>query len=92
MALTSFLVKADKNVDIAQSEQFKPTSSCLVFMQHIEKKLHAKEHLDLCQLTAGKAILIVNTASHCGFTPQFKALESLHKSYENKGLVFLCFH
>ncbi|MFT6507943.1 MAG: glutathione peroxidase [Colwellia sp.] len=91
MALTSFMVKAEKNVDIAQSEQLKPTSSCLAFMQHNEKKLHAKEQLDLCQLTAGKAILIVNTASHCGFTPQFKALESLHKAYENKGLVVIGF-
>lgn len=91
MALTSFMVKAEKNVDIAQSEQFKSTSSCLAFMQHNEKKLHAKEQLDLCQLTAGKAILIVNTASHCGFTPQFKALESLHKAYENKGLVVIGF-
>ncbi len=91
MALTSFMVKAEKKVDIAQSEQLKPTSSCLAFMQHNEKKLHAKEQLDLCQLTAGKAILIVNTASHCGFTPQFKALESLHKAYENKGLVVIGF-
>lgn len=39
----------------------------------------------------GKAILIVNTASACGFTPQFAGLEDLHKTYGPKGLVVLGF-
>jgi len=39
----------------------------------------------------GKAILIVNTASACGFTPQFAGLEELHKEYAAKGLVVLGF-
>ena len=39
----------------------------------------------------GKAMLIVNTASACGFTPQFGGLEELHKSYGAKGLVVLGF-
>jgi glutathione peroxidase len=39
----------------------------------------------------GKAMLIVNTASACGFTPQFGGLEDLHKSYGDKGLVVLGF-
>ncbi len=39
----------------------------------------------------GKAMLIVNTASACGFTPQFGGLEDLHKSYGGKGLVVLGF-
>lgn len=39
----------------------------------------------------GKPMLIVNTASACGFTPQFAGLEELHKTYAGKGLVVLGF-
>jgi glutathione peroxidase len=39
----------------------------------------------------GRPVLIVNTASHCGFTPQFGGLEDLHKRYGDEGLVVLGF-
>ncbi len=39
----------------------------------------------------GKTVLIINTATKCGLTPQFEALEELHQKYKSKGLMVLGF-
>jgi len=44
----------------------------------------------LCQY-AGNVVLVVNTASYCGFTKQYEGLEALHKRYSDRGLVVLGF-
>lgn len=48
------------------------------------------EKFNLCDFK-DKPILVVNTASKCGFTPQFEKLESLYKHYKDKGLLVLGF-
>ena len=45
----------------------------------------------LCEWFDGKAVLVVNTASKCGLTPQFEGLEVLHKRFHEKGLRILGF-
>jgi len=53
------------------------------------KSLDGKAH-SLAEFK-GKTLLIVNTASHCGYTGQFKGLQSLYEQYKQKGLVILGF-
>jgi glutathione peroxidase len=48
------------------------------------------ETVSLCQFK-GKVVLIVNTASQCGFTPQYEGLEALYRRYKDRGLVVLGF-
>ncbi|WDE05815.1 glutathione peroxidase [Thalassomonas viridans] len=69
----------------------KHSSDCAPFLRYTIRRLHSQVRLDLCELTAGKPLLIVNTASHCGFTPQFEGLEAIYKKYQSKGLVVLGF-
>src|SRR5262245_47173737 len=65
--------------------------SCPALLNQEYRKLHSSEDVNLCTLAAGKPMLIVNTASHCGFTPQFKGLEEAHQKYSARGLVVVGF-
>ncbi|QSX30967.1 glutathione peroxidase [Shewanella cyperi] len=89
---TSFFLPALALLSLAQLALAKPAmADCPDFLRQEMRKLHSEKTVDLCQLTAGKPVLIVNTASHCGFTPQFKGLEALHQKYKDQGLVVLGF-
>ena len=66
-------------------------ADCPSFLDHDFKKLHSSQSINLCKEFAGRPLLIVNTASHCGFTPQFKGLEALHKKFQDRGLVVVGF-
>jgi glutathione peroxidase len=65
-------------------------AACPQVLQHTFPRLQDDAPQNLCQY-AGKAVLVVNTASYCGFTGQYQGLEALHAKYEKKGLVVLGF-
>ncbi len=66
-------------------------SACPEFLDHSMRKLASKETINFCESFQGKALLIVNTASYCGYTGQFSELETLHQQYAPRGLVVLGF-
>jgi glutathione peroxidase len=55
------------------------------------RKLASEDSVNLCEAYAGKVILVVNTASKCGNTPQYDGLEDLYTEYGDDGLVVLGF-
>jgi glutathione peroxidase len=54
-----------------------------------QRLLGAKENI--CETYKGKVLLVTNVASQCGFTPQYEGLETLYKTYKDRGLVVLGF-
>ncbi|WP_166267583.1 glutathione peroxidase [Marinobacter caseinilyticus] len=66
-------------------------AECPAFLDAELRKLHSADTVNLCDIATGKPVLVVNTASHCGFTPQFKQLETLHRKYQDQGLVVVGF-
>jgi glutathione peroxidase len=63
------------------------SAACPDVLDHDMRKLRSKETVKLCEVYAGKPVLVINTASHCGFTPQFKGLEALYREYKDRGLA-----
>ena len=64
--------------------------SCPALLNKTFARLQDEAPQDLCQYS-GKVLLVVNTASYCGFTPQYKGLEALYAKYRDQGLVVLGF-
>lgn len=65
-------------------------TSCPPLLQHTFPRLQDDQPQSLCQYT-GKVLLVVNTASYCGFTGQYAGLEALYARHKDQGLVVLGF-
>ena len=65
-------------------------AACPAILTHQFPRLQDDAPQNLCQY-AGKVVLVVNTASFCGFTKQYEGLEALYAKYQGRGLVVLGF-
>jgi glutathione peroxidase len=65
-------------------------AACPALLQHTFPRLQDEKPQSLCQYS-GRVLLVVNTASFCGFTPQYEGLEKLYARYRERGLVVLGF-
>ncbi len=65
-------------------------SACPALLDHVFPELVSGKPVSLCQFR-GKVLMVVNTASECGFTPQYEQLEALHRKLSARGLVIVGF-
>ena len=74
----------------AQAAATPAPAACPALLQQTMNRLQDEKPQALCQY-AGKVLLVVNTASYCGYTSQYEGLEALHAKYAAKGLVVMGF-
>jgi glutathione peroxidase len=65
--------------------------NCPETLNFTKKSLQGDEQVHLCKKYLGKVVLVVNTASKCGYTYQYDGLEKLYAEYKDRGLVVLGF-
>jgi glutathione peroxidase len=87
--LAKFMV-ALIGVLLAASAAAVSTPACKGLLDHSFPALLTGKPQSLCDY-AGKVVLVVNTASQCGYTPQYEGLEALYKRYQARGLVIIGF-
>ena len=90
IGFTALLVSSTLMAQTQPNNKAVNPQTCDDFTNVDIRKLRSKESINLCDYK-NKPLLIVNTASNCGFTPQFESLEKLHKTYKDEGLVILGF-
>lgn len=66
------------------------SAECPPLLRHTFNQLQNGKPQSLCQFQ-GKVLLVVNTASKCGYTPQYEGLEALYRKYKDRGLVVIGF-
>lgn len=67
------------------------SAACPTLLDLEMRQLGSDGTVRLCDAYRNKVILVVNTASKCGFTPQYEGLEALYRQYRDRGLVVLGF-
>ena len=73
------------------ASSFGAEHTCPAWLNVDKRLLRSEQSKNLCAAYGGKPLLIINTASHCGFTAQFGGLEALYQRYKAQGLVVVGF-
>jgi glutathione peroxidase len=66
-------------------------ASCAELLNESFRPLAGKEKVSLCERFQGQVLLVINTASKCGYTPQYEGLEALHEQYKDRGFSVVGF-
>jgi glutathione peroxidase len=91
LLLAGFLVLAPMlGLTINQAQASPSSAGCPALLNKTFAQLQDDEPRSLCEFQ-GKVVLVVNTASFCGFTQQYEGLEALYRNYKDQGLVVLGF-
>jgi glutathione peroxidase len=88
--MTSILIRTAFAALIASLALPAVAQTCPGLLNHTFPRLQDESPQTLCQYR-DKVVLVVNTASYCGFTPQYEGLETLYARYSVRGLVILGF-
>ena len=81
---------AERMAEAAKAAPADVPSDCPALLQQSFRRLQTGEAQSLCQFR-GKVLLVVNTASYCGYTGQYEDLEALYRRYRGRGLVVVGF-
>ena len=86
LALCGTAAFGQAQTDAPATPTSRPGAESAALFDHALRRLHADEVVRLADRFAGQPVLVVNTASHCGFTRQFRELEAIHQKYKDRGL------
>ncbi len=75
---------------VTLADATRPADDCPPLLRHTYSRLQGGAPESLCQFK-GKVLLVVNTASYCGYTRQYEGLEALYRKYQDRGLVVVGF-
>lgn len=82
--------QSERLAEAAQARADEVPADCPALLRQEFRRLQTGERQSLCQFR-GKVLLIVNTASYCGYTGQYEGLEALYRKYKGRGLVVVGF-
>jgi len=90
--VTGAVLMASSWLASAQEPNNKSSSRiCSDTASYVVRNLDSEEQINFCEAYSGKVVLVVNTASRCGYTYQYEDLEKLYSKYRDRGFVVVGF-